>query len=181
MGRRGRRAWGTACSPGFCAFCTHTRSRCKGAARVGLGPFLDGAFIAAAARPGRWKTGRNQRRKGELIPLAGHAAGLSGEPWAEHWLEARREAGLGAGTDDCLMPAPLPGGGFSKARLTTSEACVWLRELLVAGGIPPDEAMLYSTHSMKATSLAWAAVYALSHDERRVLGGGTYSRATARF
>ena len=103
--------------------------------------------------------------------MAGHAVGLSGEPWAEHWLAARREAGLDAGVDDCLMPAPLPGGGSSKARLSTSEACVWLRELMVTGGLPADVAMRYSAHSMKATLLAWAACFPLSHDERRVLGG----------
>ena len=156
---------------GFAAFCTHTRSRCADAARIGLEPYLDGSHIAAAARPDRWKTGRKQRRKGELIPVAGHAVGLSGESWAERWLEARVEAGLDAGTDDCLMPAPLPGGGLSKARLPTSEACVWLRELLVAGGIPAGEAMRYSSHSTKAAFLAWAAVFPLTHDERRVLGG----------
>ena len=105
---------------GFCAFCVHTRSRFADAARIGLEPFMDGAYIAAAARPDRWETGRRQRRTGELIPLAGHAAGLSGEPCAEHWLAARVEAGLDASVEDCLMPAPLPGGGFSKARLSTA-------------------------------------------------------------
>ncbi len=99
------------------------------------------------------------------------SVGLTGEPWAEEWLRLRAELGLNAGVDGALMLKPLASGGFSKRRITTTEGVMWMRELLMDGGITAQEASAYGTHSCKATLLSWAAKSGMPKPDRRLLGG----------
>ena len=55
-------------------------------------------------------------------------------------------------------------------RLTTSEANLWLKEILVRAGLPVEQASQYSTHSCKSTVPTWAGKFGrFSTDERRLL------------
>eukprot|EP00972_Heterocapsa_arctica_P047954 7074716-Heterocapsa_arctica.AAC.1 len=67
------------------------------------------------------KTSNTARRRRRNLPVVGHAAGLDGKCWAKNWLKERREQGLDAAVDGCLMPVPARGGGWTKRRLTSGE------------------------------------------------------------
>eukprot|EP00971_Amphidinium_carterae_P061440 1216455-Amphidinium_carterae.2 len=47
---------------------------------------------------------RGQARR--LLPLAGYSTGVSGVPWAQAWVDARRRQGLCASPDVPTMPVP---------------------------------------------------------------------------
>jgi hypothetical protein len=68
------------------------------------------------------------------------------------------------------MLAPLRGGGFGTRSLDTDEANVWLKEVLVAGGLDPCEAQHYGTHSLKACLLSASAKAGMRGGFRRMLG-----------
>ena len=56
-------------------------------------------------------------------------------------------------------------------RMTTAEGSYWLKDLLTMTGMAESEASLYSTHSLKATILSWAAKSStFGWQERLVLG-----------
>ena len=55
-----------------------------------------------------------------------------------------------------LMRCPLPDRSFGPKKLGTSDACLWLRELLQPIS-PEDELKDIGTHSGKATVLSWLA------------------------
>ena len=55
--------------------------------------------------------------------------------------------------------------------MTTAEGSFWLKDILVMLGMSADQAAAYSTHSLKATCLSWAAkAGSLSLQERLWLG-----------
>ena len=61
-------------------------------------------------------------------------------------------------------------GQFLDRRLTTSEANLWLKEVLVRAGLATLQAPQYSTHSCKAAVATWAGKFGgFSMDERRML------------
>ncbi len=109
--------------------------------------------------------------RGLALPIVGHAVGIRGEPWAEAWLEVRKSMNLSADTDGALMLTPSGGDHFTSRRLSTTEGAIWLREVLIDGGLPPEEAAAYGTHSFKATLLSWAAKAGMPKGARRLLGG----------
>eukprot|EP00972_Heterocapsa_arctica_P071368 10543510-Heterocapsa_arctica.AAC.1 len=65
----------------------------------------------------------------------GHACGLTGQPWAEAWLQARRDEGLIVNRGVPLMPAPSVEGGWTNRPVGTEEAGVWLRQVLAEAGV----------------------------------------------
>ena len=54
--------------------------------------------------------------------------------------------------------------------MQTDEAAIHLREILIEWGIPPEEAALYTSHSLKATMLSWCAKIGAPFKARRMLG-----------
>ena len=84
------------------------------------------------------------------------------------------------------MPAPANDGGATKRPLSATEAGAWLRKLLHGTKEQLQERRL-SAHSMKATTLSYAAKFGLSAETRLQLAyhvGGfkmlhTYSRDAA--
>lgn len=69
-----------------------------------------------------------------------------------------------------LLPSPKGCEGWSNRPLTSGEASMWLRELLIAGGADPGHVVLISSHSLKATVLSWAAKKGIPIEVRRLLG-----------
>ena len=80
---------------------------------------------------------------------------------------SRKELGLD-GQPGPLLPAPVKGGGFSKAPLKAGEASDWLRQILDKAR-PSKSHVDEGAHSLKATFLAWAARYGVSLSDRRLL------------
>lgn len=103
-----------------------------------------------------------------LLPVAGVLPGLSGQMWAVHWILKRRQEGLKASLLEPTMPSPLITGGWNKLPLSSSEASVWLREILnpwYAGDLSE-----LATHSAKATILSWMSKANVSVSIRRLAG-----------
>jgi len=71
-----------------------------------------------------------------------------------------------------MMPADSESqNSWLERRMTTAEGSYWLKDLLTMTGMTEGEASLYSTHSLKATVLSWAAKSStFGWQERLVLG-----------
>ena len=160
---------------GYWCFTLACRARDADAQRISDEPFLDipdGAtegFIEAACV--YHKTAHLRRRQRRLLPVVGFAFALDGSCWARHWLRLRREQGLHVRRQQCLMPAPQFGGGWSIRRLTSDESQQWVRRLLTESGHAEAAVSPLGTHSAKATLLSWCAKYGTPIGTRRLLGG----------
>ena len=166
---------------GFCLFVLHGRLRLADGARVDKEPEIDeaeewdcggvtygkGYFETVAADT---KTGNLKRRRRVGLPVAGPAYGVTQLPWAKAWLEKRKQWGLDAAADQCLMRAPLASGLLGQGRLNTSDASLWLKRLLSNAGHGHDALKDLGSHSLKATLLSWAAKAGLGGGVRRLLG-----------
>lgn len=63
----------------------------------------------------------------------------------------------------------MPGGGWSSAKLSTSEASVWLCEVLKKYSLNPALDNV-GAHSLKATALSWLAKFMAPEKIRRLMG-----------
>ncbi len=158
---------------GFLAFAIHARLRFLDAARISVEPRVvgDEADGYIEAHCSIHKGSNSKRARGLVLPAVGHATGLTGEAWAAEWLRLRRDAGMNAAADQCLMRAPLADGSFASCRIATADGIMWMREVLADAGVSLEEAAAYGTHSCKATLLSWAAKAGMEKSDRRLLGG----------
>jgi hypothetical protein len=163
---------------GFCCALTHMRCRVSDAQRALKGPTLD---YCTSARPAvfhvalesasdRIKTGQERKKARRQYHLVGHAVGIRGNRWAEHWISAREACGLDLEIDGVLMPAPQR-GGFGMKAMANEEMTLWLREILVQGGLTAGAVWNTGMHSPKATLLSWAAKFGIDKETRKDLGG----------
>lgn len=58
-------------------------------------------------------------------------------------------------------PAYSQSGAFSSSKLCTSDASLWLRDVLKLGRIKNEQMVGVSSHSLKATPLSWCAKFGL--------------------
>eukprot|EP00435_Cladocopium_sp_Y103_P043820 s3521_g12.t1 len=122
-------------------------------------------YLVEAATSEAKNTNTMERRR-MLLPFSAVGWGVHPNPWCIKWkmqLESFKHA--------TIMPAfSEVSGQFLGRRLTTSEANLWLKEVLVRGGLSAGQAARYSTHSCKATVPTWASKFGgFSMDERRML------------
>ena len=160
---------------GFLRFCIGSRCRVGDATRIAQEPTIDlnhktgrGYIDVTAHITKRSQVRLETSRMG--VEITSHTWGLCQDDWAQQWLEARREAGLDAVTDGTLMPSVGPDGFIPEVRMQTDEAAIHLREILIEWGIPIEEAALYTSHSLKATTLSWCAKMGVPFKARRMLG-----------
>ena len=165
---------------GFALFCTHTRARCADAAKIVSEPQVDTceeddgynfSFVEATTTGEAMKTGNSAAKANFSFPLVGLAKGLSGEPWAESWLEIRERLGHEASRDGCLQRQPIADGAFGTARIEAGQMTEWLRHLLESLGVERSALRNVGSHSCKASLLSLAAKAGLSRETRRLLGG----------
>ena len=165
---------------GFALFCTHTRTRCADAAKVTSEPVVDecveddGAnfsFVEATTTGAALKTGNTTAKSNLSFPMVGLAKGLSGENWAESWLEVRERLGHDAGRDGCLQLQPLVDGSFAPFRIEAGQMTEWLRHLLERLGVERSALRNIGSHSCKASLLSLAAKAGIGREARRLLGG----------
>ena len=115
------------------------------------------------------KTAQKRRTKVvRLLSVAGVLPGVSGCDWATHWLKKRAEMGLRASMQEPTMPAPMSGGGWTRQPLSSSEASMWMRELLQSWS--PENLKDIATHSSKATVLSWMSKSNVDISLRRLAG-----------
>ena len=136
---------------------------------------VDGGYVVITTC--NHKSGRMAALKTRLLPIIVPARGLDGSIWPSTALTVIAEAGCPTRVfnEGPLLPAPANGfGDFMQRGLRSSEVSKMLRTFL---GIDdesrdsPEEVV--SSHSLKATMLAWAARFGMSPQTRSLLGRHT--------
>ena len=156
---------------GYVCFLLHCRLRWSDGQHCIKEPVMDlnngRGFIEAALY--HHKTAFKRRTKViRLLPVAGVIPGLSGYDWATCWLQKRMDMGLQASMKQPTMPAPVATGGWSNHPLSSSEASVWLREILQPWSVGSVKNV--ATHSSKATILSWMSKSNVEISLRRLAG-----------
>ena len=154
---------------GHVAFLTHCRGRFGDHQYIEKEPEIQGSFISAESS---WHKTAHQRHRDACLPFLGAALGVDPErtPWAKHWLDARKEAGLEAFTGKPFLPCPRPDGTWGEDSMTSDEAGRWMRKFLSEEGVEGDLSEL-GVHSCKLTFLGWASKFGIDRPTRKVLGG----------
>lgn len=117
------------------------------------------------APTGVHKTMHSSVFRHRLLPLVAPSLGVTSDPWADRWLEVRRGLHIALPPEHPLMPAPKGDGTPSQRPLMATEAGAWLRKLL-HGSLEQLENKRISAHSMKATTLSFAAKFGLDAETR---------------
>jgi hypothetical protein len=114
------------------------------------------------------KAARTAQQKALLLPIVISCAGVVNFPWIHSWIANRKAAGLPTSgrIDGALMPAPSLGAfpSWLQRPLSPGEVTNILR-----GFLKSDDGSLTS-HSLKATTLSWAAKAEIPREQRRILG-----------
>ena len=105
-------------------------------------------------------------RRRMLLPFIAVGWGVYPNPWS-----IKRKMQLEIERHFTIMPAfSEVSGRFLDRRLTTAEANMWLKEILMRVGLTLSEACRCSTHSCRAAIPTWAGKFGgFSIDERRML------------
>ena len=151
----------------FILFCIFSSCRIGDAAKIQEVQFSrhHDVFLVEAATTEAKNTNTKERRR-MLLPFTAMGWGLHFNPWCIKW-----EMQLNDLQPETIMPAVSEvTGDFLARRITTAEANIWLKEVLVRIGLTVSEAAKFSTHSCKATVPTWAGKFGgFSMDERRLL------------
>jgi hypothetical protein len=131
-------------------------------------PSIEGRYVEASTS--RTKTSNRRGRRNKAIVLVGVCKGLLSRPWAEAWLELRKEVLLCATDDQPLLPGIASDGSWSGAAVESGAFGMHLRDLLLRHGVPASMLWNIGSHSLKATVLSWVAKAGVLKEHRRVLG-----------
>ena len=144
----------------------------------------DGAgelFGFVEGRTRRHKGATTAMRKRRQMPIVSPLLGVSGVDWTAAWLESMTGVGfdLHARPLGALCRPPLPNGQLARGSCSSEDIGAFLTRVLE---LTDQDAI--TSHSMKATTLAWAAKFGIDESARLLLGhhsvGGrslaTYSR-----
>ena len=170
---------------GAALFCLYARARwgdLMRAEKVLIDRDSSGEACYLEARVGSHKTMQSQQHRHQFLPMVATAKGLVESNWIEQWLEVRYCLSLDFSRDG-VMPAPQPDGQPGARPLDSQEAAGWLR-LILFGDAVPVEGRKVASHSLKTTTLSYAAKRGLDINLRLQLGyhtqpfrmGLTYSR-----
>ena len=170
---------------GAALFCLYARSRwgdLMRAEKILVDRDSMGVACYLEARVGSHKTMQAQQHRHQFLPMVATSKGLVESNWIEVWLEIRKMLSLDFSIHG-VMPAPLPDGQPSSRPSDSQEAAGWLRLILFGEGAPV-EGRKVASHSLKTTTLSFAAKRGLDINLRMQLGyhtqpyrmGLTYSR-----
>ena len=112
------------------------------------------------------KTSTTEEKKILWMPFVAPIVGLGPQPWGLAWAEVLKELrfNLDHSPYGPICRAPCADGSFSKRSVSTPEASGLLADFLKV----KDEKM--HSHSLKTTTLVWAARFGLSDRSRAILG-----------
>lgn len=159
-----------ACIAGQLLFCIHSCCRWRDAQRlkdISLEQSQDESLVFANALTSKTAVTLDARTR--FLPYVALGHGVSGMDWAQCWLNARKQEGLGFG-EFSLPSYSERSSGWVNRPMSASEATAWMREFL---GLTSAQASQYGSHSCKTTLLTWAGRCTqinMSHVERRLLG-----------
>eukprot|EP00439_Symbiodinium_sp_Y106_P018052 s11775_g2.t1 len=100
------------------------------------------------------KTSHAARDKSLLLPLICLGQGLYEKPWADAWLASRKHVGIDS-SGPSLPTYCERTGSFGSVPMPSTEATLWIRELLCKAGCVPGEVEGITSHGLKATLLSW--------------------------
>ena len=114
------------------------------------------------------KSARTVQQKSILLPILMSCSGVVQFPWVHSWIANRKACGLPVSglVSGALMPAPIVGDhiAWMKRPLSAGEVTNILK-----GFLDTTDPSL-SSHSLKATTLSWAAKAEVPREQRRILG-----------
>ena len=116
----------------------------------------------------RHKTATTKEKQTTFLPYITLGALFQDESWAEEWLQARTQSGLGA--NSYPLCAPNYSGGWMPRRISTGEISLWLRDILVSQGLELESVQRLTSHSLKTTILSWCAKFGMDTPTRRIVG-----------
>ena len=112
------------------------------------------------------KTQVTAQQKSTFLPLVAPCVGVSGYNWGQDFIAERERQGISKFT--YMLPWPGSKVLWIDEPLDVTSAGKWLRDLLRSEGHVLVD--LIATHSLKATTLAWAAKFDLPLESRALLG-----------
>ena len=161
---------------GMLLFCVYARSRWSDAQHgEKLLEDLDssGACAYIEVSTGVHKTAKALQLRHMYLPLVAPCEGVTSGNWGTEWCRVRKELGIHDLSVYPLMPAPNSQREATVRPLSTSEAGSWMRDLLKIDNA--DKSQRFSSHSLKATCLSYAAKRGLPFEDRLSLGYHTHS------
>lgn len=161
---------------GMLLFCVYARSRWSDAQHGDsiLEDFDDSgncAYIEVAT--GVHKTAKSLQLRHLFLPLVAPCLGVVDGNWGAQWCACRRKLGIHDLKSFPLMPAPDALQEPTERPLSSTEAGSWMRALLSIDGT--NKQIRFSSHSLKATCLSFAAKRGCSFEDRLSLGYHTHS------
>ena len=111
-----------------------------------------GTVFAEALKSKTTLTADSQSR---FLPYVALSTGVTFADWSDVWLQARESEGLSFGAF-ALPSYSERECAWIEARMSSSEATVWLREFLKIAGTLPEGLSRVGSHSCKSTVLTWA-------------------------
>lgn len=177
-------AWDSAFA-GACLFCIYSRARwsdfCHGHS-LRLDKNADGTIAYADMEVYIHKTMRAAANRFKFLDLVATGNGISGFDWIAQWIISMERLGIDPFSrvpGNCLMPAPGPDGQPLRRALESDECSTWLRLLLGQQVARATSQKKYSSHSLKASVLSFAAKRGLSHEDRLCMGHHLHPFRTA--
>jgi hypothetical protein len=133
---------------------------------------VDGPYLEAVTTRTKTSNAKGKRRK--KLTRVGLSQGLADRQWAPVWLRLRSDLVLSAAADQPLLPLPIhevgDGLGWSAGEVTSFDTGLHGRHIFVKFGSDPSALKGIGSHSLKATTLSWAAKGGLAEEDRRILG-----------
>ena len=155
---------------GHVLFRIHSRRRFRDTQFISpSGVFLTEHYVEGVGC--RTKTSeRHSTRDG--VPFAAPRIGVSGRDWGAEWVALLQTHLPQAALQDGFFGTALTPKGevFAPKLLSNGASVSWTREILLALGVAPEEAALYTDHSTKSTTLSWARKRGLPENVIAILG-----------
>ena len=108
-------------------------------------PSIEGRYVEASTSRTKTSNRRGRRNKATVLVLV--CRGLLLRPWAEAWLELRKEILLCATGDQPLLPGVASDGSWSASAVESGAFCTHLRDLLPRHGVPASMLWNIGSHS----------------------------------
>ena len=153
---------------GHCLLCVYGRLRFGDSQHIEEEPVVEEDYLECGLS--MHKTIHLAGRARRLLPVVAPTLRISGTNWGASYLEVRSQSSLRAWPGTPFLPSPILGAGWGASKLHTTEAAMWLCEMLSRYGVPKESLTNVGAHSLKATALSWLAKAGVEERVRRILG-----------
>lgn len=159
---------------GHILFCIYACARWADTMRLTeITEFHRGRITIVETATEHHKTALTDEAKQMFLPYLCLGAGLvEGHPWSTAWLAARKIHKVGRPHTWASITAwSDKNHKFTSLPMTSTEATLWLREILEESGFSSEVTSTVSSHSLKSTLLSWSAKSGKFTDpQRRQMG-----------